>query len=466
MSKALKTQLGDAKNVGVLLPSSAIGAIVNMALMIIGKVPVNLNYTLSPEVMAKALAKAEIEYVISAEKFLNKLNAKGFCFDEVLTGKLLQADEIAKQFTKGEKVKAMLTALLAPAWWIKLMYFAEIQLNDTAVILFSSGSEGDPKGIEISHKNLLTNIKQVSELLNFHKEDVILNSLPIFHSFGLTVTTLLPLCEGIKMVSVADPTDGAEVGKMCARHNVSILFGTSTFFRLYTRNKKLHPLMLQSVRMVIAGAETTPVASVNMPNILDPDTLKEFSFNKVGSVGMPLPGTIIKIVDLNTLEELPVGEDGLILIGGGQVMKGYLNDPEKTAEVIAELDGVRYYKTGDKGHIDENGFVTIVDRYSRFAKIGGEMISLGAVEENIAQVLNDEHQFVAVAVEDDKKGENIVLLVKSALSLEEINARIKSLNVPPIMLPSRVLLVDEIPLLGAGKVDFKGAKALAVMLTR
>ena len=492
MSKALKAQLSDAKNVGVLLPSSAIGAIVNMALMIIGKVPVNLNYTLSPEVMAKALAKAEIEYVISAEKFLNKLNAKGFCFDEVLTGKLLQADEIAKQFTKGEKVKAMLTALLAPAWWIKLMYFAEIQLNDTAVILFSSGSEGDPKGIEISHKNLLTNIKQVSELLNFHKEDVILNSLPIFHSFGLTVTTLLPLCEGIKMVSVADPTDGAEVGKMCARHNVSILFGTSTFFRLYTRNKKLHPLMLQSVRMVIAGAEklkpdvkeafrlkfgleiyegygateTTPVASVNMPNILDPDTLKEFSFNKVGSVGMPLPGTIIKIVDLNTLEELPVGEDGLILIGGGQVMKGYLNDPEKTAEVIAELDGVRYYKTGDKGHIDENGFVTIVDRYSRFAKIGGEMISLGAVEENIAQVLNDEHQFVAVAVEDDKKGENIVLLVKSALSLEEINARIKSLNVPPIMLPSRVLLVDEIPLLGAGKVDFKGAKALAVMLTR
>ena len=186
----------------------------------------------------------------------------------------------------------------------------------------------------------------------------------------------------------------------------------------------------------------------------------------MGSVGMPLPGTIIKIVDPNTLEELPVGEDGLILIGGGQVMKGYLNDLEKTAEVIAELDGVRYYKTGDKGHIDENGFVTIVDRYSRFAKIGGEMISLGSVEENIAQVLNDEHQFVAVAVEDDKKGESIVLLVKSALSLEEINARIKSLNVPPIMLPSQVFLVDEIPLLGSGKVDFKGAKALAVMLTR
>ena len=144
---------------------------------------------------------------------------------------------------------------MAPQWWIKLRYFADVSLEDTATILFSSGSEGDPKGIELSHKNLLTNIKQIGELLNFHKDDVILNSLPIFHSFGLTVTTLLPLCEGIKMVSVADPTDGATVGKMCARHRVSILFGTSTFFRLYVRNKKFHPLMLQNVRMVIAGAE-------------------------------------------------------------------------------------------------------------------------------------------------------------------------------------------------------------------
>ena len=145
-------------------------------------------------------------------------------------------------------------------------------------------------------------------------------------------------------------------------------------------------------------------------------------------------------------------------------MKGYLNDQAKTDEVIVELDGVRYYKTGDKGHIDDMGFITIVDRYSRFAKIGGEMISLGSVEENIAQVLNDENQFVAVAVNDEKKGESVVLLVKSALSLEEINAQIKSLNVPAIMLPSQVFLVDEIPLLGSGKVDFKGAKALAESL--
>ena len=489
-AKVLKTKLRGQRHVGVLLPSSAAGAIVNMALFVLGKVPVNLNYTLSAESMQKALAKAQIDTVLSSAKFLDKLTAKGFDFNAILADKLLFAEDIAKGLNKTAKTHAFLTALFAPQWWIKLRHFADVKLDDTATILFSSGSEGDPKGIELSHKNLLTNIKQVSELLNFRRDDVILNSLPIFHSFGLTVTTLLPLCEGVKMVSVADPTDGATIGKMSAKHGVSILFGTSTFFRLYTRNKKLHPLMFQNVRIVIAGAEklktdvkdafrlkfgleiyegygtteTAPVAAVNVPNILEKDSLKELTFTKEGTVGLPLPGTIIKIVDPDTLNELKTGEDGLILIGGGQVMKGYLDDPEKTAEVIAELDGVRYYKTGDKGHIDEHGFVTIVDRYSRFAKIGGEMISLGAVEANLSQAIGEDAVFVATAVNDDKKGESVVLLVKSELTLSEIQQRIKTLNIPPIMLPSEIFLVDEIPLLGSGKIDFKRAKLLATEL--
>ncbi len=413
-SKLFKQTLNNEKNIGVLLPSSAMGAIVNMALFVNGKVPVNLNYTLSEQSMALALKKANIQQVITSEKFLGKLSGKGFDYQALLADKAVMMETLGKSVSKTQKTLAFLTALFVPAGWIKLLNFADVSLDDTA-ILFSSGSEGEPKGIELTHKNLLTNIRQISDLLNFRKDDVILNSLPIFHSFGLTVTTLLPLCEGVKMVSIPDPTDGAAVGKMAARHNASILFGTSTFFRLYIKNKKLHPLMFQNIRMVVAGAEklkadvkeafrlkfgldiyegygtteTAPVAAVNMPNILEKETLKELTFNKQGSVGMPLPGTIIKIADPETLQELATGEDGLILIGGGQVMKGYLNDAEKTADVIAEIDGVRYYKTGDKGHIDENGFITIVDRYSRFAKVGGEMISLGSVEEQIAQVLND-----------------------------------------------------------------------------
>lgn len=488
-SKILSAKLNDSKNIGVMLPSSSVGAIVNITLLMMGKIPVNLNYTLSQESMQKAIKKADIKYVISSEKFIDKLSAKGFDFKNLLFDKLITVEDIAKQINKKDKFMAFLTAILAPKWLIKLLYFKSVSLDDTAAILFSSGSEGEPKGIELSHKNLLTNIKQISELLNFKKDDVVLNSLPIFHSFGLTVTTLMPLVEGVKMVSVPDPTDAVAVGKISARHGVSILFGTSTFFRLYAKNKKLNALMFQNVRMVVAGAEklkievkeafrmkfgleiyegygtteTAPVAAVNMPNILEQESLKELRFNKLGSVGMALPGTIIKIVDPDTLNELNTGEDGLIIIGGGQVMKGYLNDEVKSAEVICQIDGVRYYKTGDKGHIDENGFVTITDRYSRFAKIGAEMISLGSVEEQLAVVLKD-MSFVAVNVPDEKKGEKIVLLAKSHMSESEILALIRSSDISPLMQPSQVILIDEVPILASGKVDFKGAKAMAMML--
>ncbi|MCD8213554.1 MAG: AMP-binding protein, partial [Campylobacter sp.] len=489
-AKIMREVFKKQERIGVLLPSSSIGAIINMALLAIGKIPININYTLSEKTMEAALRKAEISSVITSEKFLDKLSSKGFDFKNLLTHKAVFAEDLAKRVSKFSRFRSLLTAFFAPARLIRAMYFEERGLQDTATILFSSGSEGEPKGIELTHENLLTNIKQISELLNFRKDDVILNSLPIFHSFGLTVTTLLPLVEGVKMVSAPDPTDGAEIGKMAARNGATILFGTSTFFRLYAKNKKLHPLMFQSVRMVIAGAEklknevkdafkmkfgleiyegygateTAPVVSVNMPNILEKESLKELVFSKIGSVGMPLPGTIVKIVAPDTLEELKTGEDGLIIIGGGQVMKGYLNDEAKTAEVIAEIDGVRYYKTGDKGHMDEQGFVVIIDRYSRFAKIGGEMISLGSVEEEIAKVFGEEAAFTAVNVPDEKKGESVALLVKSELGLDELSAKLKGSNLAPIMMPSLLFAVDEIPMLASGKVDFKGAKALALNL--
>ncbi len=488
--KLFRRELGDNKNVGIILPSSSIGAIVNMALFICGKIPINLNYTLSEDALKSALKRAKIKHVITSKKFLEKLKSKGFDFEDILDSRAVFAEDLKEKISTSLKVISLLKAYLAPVWLIELLDFEEKDINDIATILFSSGSEGEPKGIVLTHKNLLTNIKQVSELLNFRQDDVMLNSLPIFHSFGLTVTVLMPLCEGIKIVSVPDPTDGVAVGKMAARHGATILFGTSTFFRLYTKNRKLHPLMFDSVRMVVGGAEklkpevrqafklkfgheiyegygtteTAPVVSVNMPNVLEPTSLEELTFNKFDSVGMPLPGTIVKIVDPDTLKELPVGEDGLIVIGGGQVMKGYLDDEEKTAEVIAEIDGTRYYKTGDKGHIDEDGFVYIVDRYSRFAKIGGEMISLGSVEEKIAPILGEDTTFIAVNIPDNRKGEAVALLVKSDLSSREISKKLKKSDLSPLMIPSRIFLVDELPTLASGKADFKRAKSLAVEL--
>ncbi len=483
--KALKSLEG--KNVGVLLPSSSFGSIINMALLVLGKRPVNLNYTLSASAMASAMKKAQITTVISSDKFIKKLAAKGFDFSQTLENELLTLEDVAKEFGKMDKAIALLQAYLMPAFMIEKLYFADVKISDTATILFSSGSEGTPKGIELTHENLLANIKQLSALLNFEEEDVILNSLPIFHSFGLTVTTFLPLCEGVTMVSAPDPTDAPAIGKLAARYRATIMFGTSTFFRLYNRNRKLTPLMFESVRMIVAGAEklkpeikenfkqkfgieifegygateTSPVISVNMPNALDIDSMREIVANRVGTVGRAIPGTIVKIVDPTTLKELEVGEDGLIIVGGPQVMKGYLGDKTKTDEVIVEIDGVRYYKTGDKGHLDSDGFITIVDRYSRFAKVGGEMISLGSVEEELEKVLGESVDMMAVNLSDEKKGEKIVLLYNSELSKEEINEMIKQSDIIPIARPSDIQYVETLPKLASGKSDFKGAKSLA-----
>ncbi len=488
--KALKSLEG--KNVGVLLPSSSIGSIINMALIILGKRPVNLNYTMSSEVMKSAIAKAEITTVISSEKFMKKLSAKGFDFSQTLSEQLMLLESIGKTFSKTNKLTALAQAYFMPTWLIEKLYFAEVNIDDTATILFSSGSEGTPKGIELTHKNLMANIKQISALLNFQEGDVILNSLPIFHSFGLTVTTLLPLCEGITMVSAPDPTDAPAIGKLAVRYQATIMFGTSTFFRLYNRNKKLNPLMFKSIRMIVAGAEklkpeikdafkqkfgleifegygateTAPVISVNMPDALDLDSMRTVVANKIGSVGQALPGTIVKIVDPTTLQELKIGEDGLIIVGGPQVMRGYLGDAEKTAEVIAQLDGIRYYKTGDKGHVDSDGFITIVDRYSRFAKVGGEMISLGSVEEQLEKILGEGVELIAVNLSDEKKGEKIVLLYNSELSEDEIKMTVKQSSMIALMQPSEYLHVDVLPRLASGKSDFKGAKNLAQELSK
>lgn len=248
--------------------------------------------------------------------------------------------------------------------------------------------------------------------------------------------------------------------------------------------------MLKSLRLVIAGAErlnpdtrnaftlkfnkqilegygtteTSPVASVNIPDELDTSYWKPQMGNKLGSVGMPVPGTSFRIVDPDTLKELPTGEDGLILIGGPQVMKGYLLDQDKTNEVIVEIDDHRWYRSGDKGHLDENGFLIIVDRYSRFAKLGGEMVSLSAVEEKIREALGGDPDLdlVAVNVPDDKKGEKVVLLIANEMSSKELKKALLDNEMNPLMIPAKFMNVNEVPKLGSGKTDFATSRKVAL----
>lgn len=394
-------------------------------------------------------------------------------------------EDLKSGINKATSLRTLITVLISPGWLLKLLYCNRVSIDSPAAILFSSGSEGTPKGVMLSHRNIMANLKQISDMLNTQDTDVVMASLPLFHAFGLTVTTFMPLVEGIPMICHPDPTDAVNIAKAIAKYRATIFCGTSTFLRLYTKNKRIHPLMLESLRIVVAGAEklspdvreafklkfnkdiyegfgateTTPVASVNIPDAIDVNYWKVQLGNKLGTVGMPLPGTSFRIVDPESMEELATGEDGLILIGGSQVMLGYLDDETKTNEAITMIDDKRWYKTGDKGHLDEDGFLTIVDRYSRFAKLGGEMISLTAVEEAVRNALNEpELELLAVNLPDEKKGEKVILLIEKEIELADIKKAMLDEKVNPLMIPAELKVVDEIPKLGSGKTNFKLAR--------
>ncbi len=479
------------QNIGLLVPTSAGGVIANMATLMLGKTIVNLNYTASPAAMQSALDQAEVQSIYTSKKFIKKLEARGLDFSESFRNKkIFFLEEMKEKISTIEMTRTYIMTRLLPASILKILYCRHQDASSTAAILFSSGSEGAPKGIQLSHTNFMANLKQISDVLNMQDEDVMMASLPLFHAFGLTVTQFLPLIEGIPMVCHPDPTDAAGTGKAIAKYRATIMCGTSTFLRLYTRNSKVHPLMLQSLRLVIAGAErlnpevrdafklkfnkdilegygtteTTPVAGVNVPSSLDTGSWKVQLGEKRGTVGMPLPGTSFKVVDPETLEELSSGHRGMVLIGGAQVMQGYLNAPEKTESVIHDIEGIRWYVTGDKGYLDEDGFLTIVDRYSRFAKLGGEMVSLGSVEQAIVKSLNEEYidlEVVAVNIPDDKKGEQIVLLTDRDITKDELRTGMLSANCNPLMIPSTIIRVESLPKLGSGKTDFAAAKEIA-----
>jgi acyl-[acyl-carrier-protein]-phospholipid O-acyltransferase/long-chain-fatty-acid--[acyl-carrier-protein] ligase len=477
------------QNLGILLPSSSAGVIANLAGWLAGKTVVNLNYTASAEAIKAALDKAGIRNVITAERFLRKLGQRGIDAETLFTGTTLHPmEDVRAGIGRGRGLLALAAAIGLPGWLLRAAYCHQLQPEDTAAILFSSGSEGMPKGVELSHRNILANVRQIADVLNTETDDLMLSNLPLFHAFGLTATTALPLLEGIPMVCHPDPTDAVGNAKAIARYKATVLCSTSSFLRLYVKNKRVHSLMLETLRLVVAGAErlspdvrdafavkfgkriyegygateTTPVASVNVPDAIEIGNWKVQTGTKAGTVGMPLPGTSFRIVDPATLATLPTGEDGLILIGGVQVMKGYLNDPERTRDAVVELDGQRWYKTGDKGHLDADGFLTIVDRYSRFAKLGGEMVSLGAVEEAVRRTLGEpDLEVCAVNLPDAKKGERVVVLLQPGHAPDTVRRRLIEARIDPLMLPSTILTVDAIPKLGSGKTDFAAAKSLA-----
>jgi len=486
LSKFVKKE-NKSKNIGILMPTSAAGMIANMSAILAGKTVININYTSSMDAVVDSLEQAEIKNILTSKRFVKKLKQKGFNADAIFEGvNLIYLEDLSEKISKYKKILLLIAVKALPASILTMIFVKHVKTNEAAAILFSSGSEGAPKGVILSHQNIIANLRQISDVINVEDKDVILASLPFFHAFGLCVTFFLPLIEGIPLVAHADPTDAAGIGKAVSSNKVTIMCGTSTFLRLYSKSKKVHKLMFESLRVVVAGAErlnhevrdgferkfnvgilegygcteTSPVASVNFPDQLDSNSWTVQGGGKNGTVGMPLPGTSFKIVDPNSFVELSTDEAGMILIGGPQIMIGYLNNEEKTSEVIKQINGQRWYVTGDKGYVDNDGFLTIVDRYSRFAKLGGEMISLSSVEKSVADAFGGDIELVAVNIPDFKKGEIIILLHNEEVNVPEIKKKMIENGCSALMIPSKWFVAD-IPKLGSGKIDFFLSKKMA-----
>ena len=374
----------NASRVGILLPAGSDGAIINMSAMMAGKEVLNLNYDASPEKLRLEISAGGIDTVYSSGYFLRRLEAKGLERDRVFEGvEVIEMESIEASVGKTEAFATLIGARILPAAILKRLCLKKRTIDDVAAVVSGSNGGDKPKAVRLTHRNLMANISQVFDLLNVRDEDVILSVMPAYHTFGLTLGILLPMIEGIPMACYPDPSNARGAGRTAARYETSILFATPDLYHLYARSRQLDPLMFQSFRVLFSAAkkldpfirkafeerfrveiyegysvtESTALAGVNLPDILETGGFTVQRGSKPDSVGMPLPGTAFRIVEAETMRQLPCHSHGLILIGGAQVMEGYLNDPEQSASAIVEMGGLRWYQTGDRGYVDEDGFL-------------------------------------------------------------------------------------------------------------
>jgi len=474
LARWIKRHCPAQSRIGVLLPASVGGSLANIAILLAGKVPVNLNFTAGREAMASAVEQCGIKTILTSRIFLSKANL-------AKAGGMLFLEDIRKDFTSWQKIATVLKAFLLPASWLTRRYFASQKPNDLATVIFSSGSTGMPKGVMLSHRNIVSNVEGIRQVIQFSPDDRIMGVLPLFHSFGFTGTLWLPLLADFGVVYHPNPTDAKTIGETVQKHKATLLISTSTFFAGYLRRCTKEEFA--SLRYVIAGAEKlrepvvsgyqekygitilegygctelSPVVSVNTNDVSDASE-KQIG-HKPGSVGHPLPGVLVKVIERDTERPLPPGEEGLLLVKGPNLMLGYLGPPQLTEEALRH----GWYITGDIAALDEDGFIRIVDRISRFSKIGGEMVPHMKVEETINEVLGS-HAAAVTALPDERRGEKLIAFyAQNGFDREELWEKLNQSGLPKLWIPKREDLhpVESLPLLGSGKVDLKQIKAMA-----
>lgn len=480
LSRVMRRKCGEDKMIGIMLPNSTTAALVNVAVSILGKCPVNLNFTASAESLSKSIQKCGIRHIFSSRDFVAKANIP-------MRDEMVWMEEIMRELRPTDRYCAALAAYLLPPFLLRRLFFgarAARPDQDLATVMFSSGSTGDPKGVMLTHVNIGANIEGLYQVFRIQADDIVVGILPLFHSFGFTGTLWFPLATGLGVVYHHNPLDFAMVGEITASHRATILLTTPTFLMGYIR--KCTAEQFQTLRYVVVGAEKlkeriaqaftkqfslpllegygctelSPIVAVNVPDAFAGDE-RQVGL-KPGTIGHPLPNVAAKVVDSDTLADLPPGEAGLLLIKGPNVMVGYLGDEEKTREVIR--DG--WYNTGDIAVIDEDGFITIKDRLSRFSKIGGEMVPHIRIEEEIhARLGVAREQVCAVtSIPDDRKGELLVVLYRHDLDADQIHRLLAESELPKLWIPKRDAFfpVDELPLLATGKLDLKRIRAIAM----
>jgi len=481
----LRSRLGSDPCVGVWLPTGLGSALANLAVALLHRAAVNLNYTAGTAAVHSAIRQADLRLIITARRFLER------CPLSVPEGvTLVTLEEILDSVTSRQRLRHFLAALLLPGWLLERRHrLHRLRLDDVLTIVFSSGSTGEPKGVILTHRNVGSNVFAAIQTIEIERQDRLCGVLPFFHSFGYTVCLWAPLAAGCRAIYYPDPRAAQEVGAIVRQEQATILLSTATFLRFYLR--RCGPDDFRSIRILICGAEKLPVAlqkefedkfgvrplegygctelspvvSTNLHDLIVGDDVQVR--NRPGTVGQPIVGVAVRACAVDPPHRpLPVGSEGVLWVKGPNVMAGYLHQPAKTAEVIR--DG--WYCTGDIGCLDADGFIRITGRLSRFAKIGGEMVPLERLDEELHEILEarGERYLAVAAIPDARRGERLVVLYLASIAdrLEATLSALAQRGLPPLWIPDRrdCFLVESMPVLGSGKLDLKRLSEVALEL--
>ena len=452
--------------IGIMIPTSAGCALATVGALMSGRIPVMINYSTGAELNAQyAQKKCKFKTIITSKALLEKIKCP------VIDGMVL-IEDIMESVTTGDKLKAALKTKLPVNMILNSIHKGAE--DDTAVILFTSGSEKDPKAVQLTHRNIASNIENFGDYVKISESDILLANLVFYHVFGLTANLWVTFYYGMTMVSYANPLDFQAISNIARDEKPTIMVGTPSFFWGYLQ--KSEPGDFKTLRIMVAGAdkcpdalregymkkhgvtllegygatETSPVISVNSHEL-----------NRPGSTGKVIPNVQVRIENFETGEECKTREVGKILVKGDSVMKGYYDDPELTAEAL--VDG--WYKTGDMGFFDDDGFLWHAGRFKRFAKVGGEMVSLVKVENTLEKFLPMGVSCCVVEVSDEKKGSYIVATVTAEVNKTEILRKMLN-ELPVIALPRQFMVIKELPMMATGKIDFRSVTKIVQEIMR